>query len=192
MTRVVVRSATPREAAPARLVRSPSVSVPQRMTIVTLGARDLPMLRAFYRALGWQQNDGSDDTFTSFTLGGVRLALYPIDLLGAEAAPGEARVEQGSWNGVTLALNVSERDQVDQVFAAATQAGARAVGSPTERGWGRLFRLHRRPGGQPLGDRMGTVLRDLGVAPRCRLTSLTIRADLAHDPENEVVVLLEG
>jgi len=94
------------------------------------------MLRAFYRALGWNENDGSDDTFTSFTLGGVRLALYPIVLLGAEAAPGQQVVEQGSWNGVTLALNVTDHDDVDLVFRAATQAGADAVGSPTEREWG--------------------------------------------------------
>ena len=106
------------------------------MTIVTLGARSVPALRAFYGALGWHENDGSDDTFASFTLGGVRLALYPLDLLGAEAAPGEAVVGQGSWNGMTLAINVAERAEVDHVFRAATQAGARAVASPTEREWG--------------------------------------------------------
>lgn len=110
--------------------------VPQRMTIVTLGARDLPALRAFYRSLGWHENNGADDHFTSFTLGGVRLALYPIELLGAEAAPGAPVVEEGSWNGVTLAINVAEREQVDEVFAAATQAGATAVAAPTEREWG--------------------------------------------------------
>jgi uncharacterized glyoxalase superfamily protein PhnB len=106
------------------------------MTIVTLGARNMPALRAFYRALGWNENDGSDDNFTSFTLGRVRLALYPIELLGGEAAPGEPVVEQGSWNGVTFALNVAERDQVDEVFTAATQAGATAVARPTDREWG--------------------------------------------------------
>ena len=55
------------------------VAVPQRMMTVTLGARSVPALRAFYRAIGWRENDGSDDTFTSYTLGSVRLALYPIE-----------------------------------------------------------------------------------------------------------------
>jgi uncharacterized protein len=113
-----------------------SVPVPQRLTVVTLGARNMPGLRAFYRALGWHENQGSDDTFTSFTLGGVRLALYPIALLAAEAAPDEAPVEPGSWNGVTLAVNVASRDEVDDVFAAAIRAGARAVAAATEREWG--------------------------------------------------------
>ena len=65
------------------------MAVPQRMTTVTLGARSVPALRAFYQAIGWRENDGSDDTFASFTLGGVRLALYPIEQLRDEAAPQE-------------------------------------------------------------------------------------------------------
>lgn len=105
------------------------------MTVVTLGTRDMPALREFYRALRWRENDGSDDGYTSFTLGGVRLALYPIALLGAEAAPGEQVVE-GAWNGVTLALNLAERTEVDQVFAAAVESGARSVAAPTDRDWG--------------------------------------------------------
>jgi uncharacterized glyoxalase superfamily protein PhnB len=93
-------------------------------------------MRIFYRSLGWRENDGSDDAFTSFTLGRVRLALYPVGLLGAEAAPAEPIVVEGVWNGVTLALNVAERSEVDEVFRAATDAGARVVASPAERDWG--------------------------------------------------------
>ncbi len=106
------------------------------MTAVTLGARDMPVMRNFYRSLGWRENDSSDDAFTSFTLGGVRLALYPVGLLGAEAAPAEPVVAEGVWNGVTLALNVADRGEVDQVVRVATDAGARVVASPTERDWG--------------------------------------------------------
>ena len=40
------------------------------------------------------------------------------------------------WNGVTLALNVADRGEVDQVVRVATDAGARVVASPTERDWG--------------------------------------------------------
>lgn len=106
------------------------------MTVVTLGARSVPALRAFYRAVGWRENEGSDDTFTSFTMGSVRLALYPIELLRDEAAAGAAVVESGSWNGVTLGVNVATRDEVDVAIATAVGAGAAAVGSPVERDWG--------------------------------------------------------
>src|SRR4051794_24545629 len=110
--------------------------VPQRLMAVTLGARSVPALRAFYGTIGWQENDGSDDTFTSFTMGSVRLALYPIELLRAEAAPGEPVIPSGSWNGVTLSVNVATRDEVDVGIAAAVAAGASALGSPVEREWG--------------------------------------------------------
>ena len=78
--------------------------VPQRITVVTLGARSVPSLRAFYRAMGWEENDGSDETYTSFTMGSLRLALYPIELLGKEAAPRDAggrvrRVERRDVGG---------------------------------------------------------------------------------------------
>ena len=110
--------------------------VPQRMTAVTFGARSVPALRAFYGAIGWRENEGSDDTFTSFTLSGVRLALYPIELLGAEAAPREAVVAADAWNGTTLAFNVATREAVDEVLDRAVNAGARPVGSAAEREWG--------------------------------------------------------
>ena len=106
------------------------------MTVVTLGALSVRSLRAFYRAIGWQENDGSDDTFTSFTMGSARLALYPIDLLHTEAAPEETVVAFDAWNGTTLAVNVATREEVDDGISAAVAAGARAVGSPVERDWG--------------------------------------------------------
>ena len=44
--------------------------------LITLGARDLPALRDFYRALGWPQvMDGED--FVAFELRGIVLALFP-------------------------------------------------------------------------------------------------------------------
>jgi hypothetical protein len=106
------------------------------MTVVTLGAYSVPSLRAFYRAIGWRENEGSDDGYTSFTLGSVRLALYPIDQLRNEASPGEAVAARETWNRVTLAVNVATRDEVDVGFAAAVEAGARPIESPVEREWG--------------------------------------------------------
>jgi len=103
---------------------------------VTLGCRSVPELRAFYRAIGWRENDGSDDTFTSFTIGTVRLALYPTELLGAEAAPGTPAVAAGSWNGITLALNVATRAEVDQALADAVDAAGQPIAPPEEREWG--------------------------------------------------------
>ncbi len=86
--------------------------------------------------MGWEENDGSDETYTSFTMGSLRLALYPIDLLGHEAAPRDDVVASDDWNGVTLGVNVATREEVDDAFAAAVAAGAKAIESPVERSWG--------------------------------------------------------
>jgi catechol 2,3-dioxygenase-like lactoylglutathione lyase family enzyme len=108
--------------------------IPARLSIVTLGARDMGVLRSFYHALGWPELKGGDDTWTGFMLGGVLLALFPIRDLTAEAAPGSA--DPGGWSGVTLACTVDTRDEVETAFAAAVAAGATPVAEATDRPWG--------------------------------------------------------
>jgi uncharacterized protein len=110
-------------------------AIPPRLTAVTLGARDLPRLRDFYDALGFRRTVTVEDEFAAFLVGGVVLALFPLELLAAEAAPG-AEPPGGGWSGVTLAINVDEREHVDEAFAAAVRAGARAVAEPVDRDFG--------------------------------------------------------
>lgn len=112
-----------------------SSRVPQRLTFVTLGTRDMARARAFYASWGWTERDGGSDDFAQFDLGEVRFALYPLHLLGIEAAPGAADPPTG-WNGVAFAINVASRSAVDEAYRAATDAGARAIGPPTPREWG--------------------------------------------------------
>ncbi len=109
--------------------------VPSRLSVVTIGARDVSALRRFYRALGWAEVPGSDDQWSAFLLGGVLLALYPLHDLAAEAAP-DVPDPAGGWSGVTLACNVDSQEEVDMAFAAAVAAGAAVVGEPTDRPWG--------------------------------------------------------
>ncbi len=109
--------------------------IPQRLTFVTLGTRDIARARAFYASWGWQERADASDEFAQFDMGGVRFALYQLDLLGAEAAPGSAAPRPG-WNGVTLAINVTSRVAVDDACRAAVEAGAQPVGAPVEREWG--------------------------------------------------------
>jgi catechol 2,3-dioxygenase-like lactoylglutathione lyase family enzyme len=104
------------------------------LTYVTLGARDLGALRAFYQRWGWPEREGSSDSFATYEAGGVILALYPIELLGEEAAPGEG-VPAAGWNGITLGMNVA-RDEGDAEFDRAVAAGATEVARPVERAWG--------------------------------------------------------
>ena len=108
--------------------------LPARLSIVTLGARDMRTLRQFYRTLGWPELPDGDDTWTGFLLGGVLLGLFPMGDLTAEAAPDSA--DPTGWAGVTLACTVDTRDDVDRAFTAAVDAGATPVAAGTDRPWG--------------------------------------------------------
>ena len=108
--------------------------IPARLSIVTLGARDMGALRSFYRALGWPELSSGDDSWTGFLVGGVLLALTPMNDLTAEAAPGSP--DPTGWSGVTLACSVRTRDEVHTAFTAAIAAGATPVADATDRPWG--------------------------------------------------------
>lgn len=108
--------------------------MPSRLSVVTLGARDLPRLRRFYRGLGWKELPSSEDGWAAFLIGGVLLALYPVEELAAEAADGSP--PPTGWSGVTLACNVESPQQVDTAFEAAVAVGAMAVAEPVDRAWG--------------------------------------------------------
>lgn len=114
---------------------SGDVTIPQRLSFVTLGARNMTVLRGFYAALGWSERPGSDDDFATYDAGNIVLALYPIESLGAEAAPREPLPQPG-WNGVTFGINVENADAVDEAFKVARAAGAHSIGSPVRREWG--------------------------------------------------------
>jgi catechol 2,3-dioxygenase-like lactoylglutathione lyase family enzyme len=106
--------------------------IPARLTVVTIGARDLPALRRFYGGLGWTELPASDDGWTGYLLGGVLLALYPLEELAAEAG---ATAGTG-FSGITLAVNVDSPAEVDTAFAEAVAAGATVIAAPVDRSWG--------------------------------------------------------
>jgi len=106
--------------------------IPNRITAVTLGARDADALAAFYRALGWREAISADGFF-AFETRGIVFTLWPLDLL-AEAAGLEAHPQ--GFRGSNLALNVDARDEVDAAIEAARAVGATITREPTDEEWG--------------------------------------------------------
>jgi catechol 2,3-dioxygenase-like lactoylglutathione lyase family enzyme len=111
------------------------VTVPARLSLVTLGARDVPRLRDFYESLGWVSPSPPGDEFARFELGGAVLALYRAELLAKEAG-GTAPSPEGTFGGFTCAINVEREQMVDEALEAARAAGARILAEPITREWG--------------------------------------------------------
>ena len=103
--------------------------VPARLTVVTLGARDVAALTSFYRALGWPVvfTDGS---VAFFGLRGAVLGLFGLDALAADGHVEPGAPDRGLR--CSLAVNVDERDDVDAAIEAARAAGARITKEPVD------------------------------------------------------------
>ena len=124
----------------------------QRLSLITLGVRDVSRAQAFYEALGWRLGGGVDDDtdhVAFFQAGGLIVALWDRGKLAVDSGV----TDTGGWGGVTLAYNVRSPEEVDAVLAEAGAAGG--DDRPSRRGHvlGRLLgRLHR-PRRPPLGGR---------------------------------------
>jgi len=102
--------------------------IPARLNVVTLGVRDLPRVRDFYAALGWEVAIEADD-FCAFRLGGVFLGLFPWDKLAADGQT-QAAPRADGIRGFSLGINVERPEQVDEVIAAVEKAGAVVTKQP--------------------------------------------------------------
>lgn len=109
------------------------MTVPQRLTMVTLGVADVARSTSFYEALGWRRSSVSQDTITFFRMEGSVLGLFQRDQLAADAA---VPADGSGFRGVTMALNCADRAEVDAVFDAWVAAGAEPVKRPEEVFWG--------------------------------------------------------
>jgi len=104
----------------------------QRVSLVTLGVRDLGRARAFYEAIGWTTNAAADDDVVFFQAGGMILALWGR----AELAEDSGVEDGGGWGGITLAHNVGSPAEVDAVLAQADSAGATVTRPGAATFWG--------------------------------------------------------
>lgn len=104
----------------------------QRVTLVTLGVRDLDRARAFYRALGWHPAREAEGV-AFYQLHGSALALYRLDDLADDLDRPVAELRTGA---VTLAQNFGAEEDVDAAWHRAMQAGATAIKAPQATSWG--------------------------------------------------------
>ena len=104
----------------------------QRLSLVTLGVRDLARARAFYEALGWTTGAAPADDVVFFQAGGMIVALWDRGKLAADSGV----ADPGGWGGITLAYDVRSPAEVDATIAEAWAAGAAITRAPAATSWG--------------------------------------------------------
>lgn len=104
-----------------------------RISFVTLGVSDLTVSTHFYEKVLHLPRIETPGDISFFELGKTWLALYPRDLLAADAG---LSPEGSGFPGFTLAHNVRSAAEVDSLLAEVGALGGRIVkpGQPAE--WG--------------------------------------------------------
>ncbi|MEX0762927.1 MAG: VOC family protein [Dehalococcoidia bacterium] len=124
------------------------MSVPARMSIVTLGVADLEAAKTFYEALGWEPASSSvPGEITWFRTADSYLGLFDYDSLAKDAnLPPTPRAPFG---GITLAICVDSEEAVTSAIDDAVRAGATVLKSAERAEWGGVSGYFADPDGHP-------------------------------------------
>ncbi|MEM6940519.1 MAG: VOC family protein [Pseudomonadota bacterium] len=104
----------------------------QRVSLITLGARDAAELARFYDALGWARVETQDGVI-AYDLLSQTLGLYPIDKLAEDIGVPAGTLGHGA---MTLGYNVRQKSEVAEVLARVPAAGGRVLKAATDVFWG--------------------------------------------------------
>ena len=105
-----------------------------RISFITLGVKDFQRSVTFYRdGLGFPLSSASKDDIAFFKMSGIVLALYPSDKLAEDA---HVSPEGSGFGGVTLAHNVRQREEVNEVLSLAAAAGGTITKPAQDVFWG--------------------------------------------------------
>jgi uncharacterized protein len=104
------------------------------LSMITLGVDDITRSVRFYeQALGLPRLQLDSDEVAFFPLAGAWLGLFGREHLASDAGVPAGR---SGFSGVSLAHNVSSRDEVDATLAQAGAAGATIVMPARNTSWG--------------------------------------------------------
>jgi predicted lactoylglutathione lyase len=109
------------------------MSVPARLTLVTLGVADVARATSFFEALGWRKSSASNDDVSFFQLGGLALSVF-----GRQDLADDANVSSAGegFRGISLAINLESEAEVDRVAAEWLSCGGTMVKQPHRASWG--------------------------------------------------------
>ena len=109
------------------------MSLPMRLTLVTLGVADVARSTIFYETLGLTRSSQSNDTVSFFDVGGLALALFGREELAADAGVDGSG---SGFRGSSLAWNLRSPGEVDKVVVRMVAAGGGLVKAAEKTFWG--------------------------------------------------------
>lgn len=104
----------------------------QRISLITLGARDIDTLSAFYDGLGWQRTPAPDGV-VAYDLIAQTLGLFPLEKLADDIGVPVAQLGTGAS---TLGYNVETKEAVAPLLDRAKICGATILKPAQDVFWG--------------------------------------------------------
>ena len=105
------------------------MTVPARLSFVTLCARDVPRLAAFYRSLGWPESKHNAEDFAAFQCGGAVLGIFGAVNYEKRYGPPPA---EGAFRGVVLSINCKTPEEVDKIHRTLAGVDGATLSGPPE------------------------------------------------------------
>ncbi|MDT1957405.1 VOC family protein [Carnobacterium divergens] len=109
-----------------------------RINLICLGVTNLKASLHFYKELGFQTPEKSEDPqIVFFNNKGTKLELFPIAELAKDMnLPEPPTKENNAFNGITFAINVKHEAEVDELIQKAATLGGEIVKPPEKVFWG--------------------------------------------------------
>jgi len=108
-----------------------------KISYITLGVGDLPRMKQFYLALGFQiikESKDENHPYVMFESSRLVFALYPRELLAKQS--GLSIDDKGINASISLSLNVGEKNVVDDILGIALNEGAQLCQQGFKPAWG--------------------------------------------------------
>lgn len=115
----------------------------QRVSLITLGVRDVEAAAQFYEALGWQRAE-SPDGVVAFDLISQTIGLYALDKLAEDLG---LPIDALGTGAMTLSHNLRAAEEVAPLMARAEAAGAQILRPAGPIFWGGTIGYFRAPDG---------------------------------------------
>ena len=106
----------------------------QRVTIITIGVRDLKESVDFYEnILEWKKMDWNSNDVAFFKLNGIILSLFPADELAKDAT---VKNDGEGFKRFSLAYNTRSEKEVDNIIQELERRNVKIVKQPEKVFWG--------------------------------------------------------